>query len=175
MSVSVRTIFFSSRRKLWSYTLQTTIIFQYIIHIKIATLRPCIKFQNLPSLQTSYIGTLLISFHYRKYEHSFFTKVLRTRAISERDIIECHLSDNRQIKKHVSFYLPLVMLFHMREELIIFPLNYICLSTEWDMISFCPCICFALTANQTPVLNPWLCSIYIHPALETNYFLFVGV
>ena len=67
----------------------------------------------------------------------FFTKVLITKAISEGHIIKRHLSYNQHIyKNHVSFYLPLVMLFHMKEEFIIFPFNSTCSSTEWGMISF---------------------------------------
>ena len=39
----------------------------------------------------------------QKYEHRFFTTVLRTWAISERHVIERHLSDNRLIKIMLHF------------------------------------------------------------------------
>ena len=40
------------------------------------------------------------------------------------------------------------MLFHMKGKFITFPFNNTCLSTKLG-ISFCLCICFGLTANQT--------------------------
>ena len=65
-----------------------------------ATLRPYSKFQNLPPLQTiSLLGHFRPYLLKKKYEHGFFTKVMRTSAISERHIIERHLQDNRHIKK----------------------------------------------------------------------------
>ena len=55
------------------------LIFKYIFPIKLATLMPCIKFQILLPLQTiillGYLGSF---FTIEKYEHGFFTKVLRT-------------------------------------------------------------------------------------------------
>ena len=41
------------------------LIFQYIYHIKLATLRPCMKFQNRPPLQ-SFNWETFDHFHYRK-------------------------------------------------------------------------------------------------------------
>ena len=42
----------------------------------------------------------MINSHCKKYEHRFFTKILRTWAISERQVIERHLPDNRHNKTY---------------------------------------------------------------------------
>ena len=55
------------------------------------------------------------------------------------------------------------MLFHMGGgELITFPFNNTCLSTEWGMISFCLCIYFELTANQTTHSLKSLALFYVY-------------
>ena len=106
-------------------------------HIKLATWSPYMKFKNLPPRQTIILVTLLIIFHYRnKYEHWFFTKVLRTRDLYERHVIERHLSDNRHLKIMFHYIFHWLLCYFIRGG-ITFPLNYTCLSTEWAMASFC--------------------------------------
>ena len=59
---------------------------------------------------------------WKKYEHGFFTDVLRSRAISERHIIERHLLDNRHIKIIFHFICHWFnVLFHMRGILLLSP------------------------------------------------------
>ena len=99
------------------YRLQTTIDFPIHLSYKTSHLEALYKIlESSNTISNHSIGTLLKNFHYEKNE-----KVLRTMVISERHVIDRHLSDNQCIKKHVSFYLPLVLLFDMIDEFIIFP------------------------------------------------------
>ena len=59
---------------------------------------PCSKFQNRPPLKSFYRDTFDHFSLLKKYEHGFSTKILRTMIISERHVIERHLSDNRHIE-----------------------------------------------------------------------------
>ena len=76
------------------------LIFQYIYHIK-PSLAHFQAYKILESSTTTgshFIRTSLTIFQYKKSEHRFFIKVLRTWTISERHVIERHLSDNWHIK-----------------------------------------------------------------------------
>ena len=85
---------------------------------------------------------------YNKYENKFFTKVLRT--ISRRHYTEpTQLSCNWRIKIMFHIICHCLCYFTWGRSLLLFPLYYTCLSTEWGMISLCHCISLRLTANQT--------------------------
>ena len=91
--------FLCGMENLSSFGCKQPLVFQYIYQLKNWPLRLCIKLNYLPFLQTIIsLGRFWSFLTIEKYEHGFFTKVVRKRTISVRHVIEHHLSDYRHIK-----------------------------------------------------------------------------